>query len=237
MQTTIAPKIIDMFSKQINQYNKNVSQTFSNICTNNAASVMVAKHYKPLGIDKNNYNVCNFAPHRDAGTFALLSHQLQLQHSRSSKHGILETFVKDKWYRIDPKPNCMILIVGRTLEYWSNGYFHAPLHRVRNISNQARNSLVFFNNCNNNENAKFEFYLPIKNNKNYKNYNNCDSIINEFEMKQKRLQWLNKKYNDMQWYDPKSNLLAIEVMAILMQLIPIPKQTKQQRKPVIASKL
>lgn len=220
METQIAPKIIKLLSKVAN-FSSQTCQLLKDACMNDPASVAIGLHYKPLNLSlENNDNVninnnsdgdelqlVSFEEHYDPGTFALLSHEFD----RCDK-GILEIFYQNKWHVINPIKNCMFLVIGRTIEYWTNGYFKATLHRVRNITDEDRYSLAYFNNCN--ENVTFEMSLPIR----IGNSNDGSEWIDDGD----RLKNVKKKYKDMDWYHEKLKMSSVKVMSILMKIVPVP---------------
>ena len=224
MKTVISNKVVNLFKPLF--VNNNDFDTFKQACTKDQVSVISGLHYIPLPTNMKS----SFAAHKDVGVFALISHRnysnsdTTKQDSINVSTGSLEVYINGKWQFVNPKPNCMFFIVGRVLEYWTNGCFRATLHRVRNLSNHDKYSLVYFNNCN--ENAKFELYFPIKcmtsimANK----YNNIIDDENYLRvLKQNRLKKLFQDYHDVEWYQPQLNLSSVDFMCIVMKLIQVPK--------------
>jgi len=51
--------------------------------------------------------------------------------------------INGKWFRVDPKPNTLLLIGGEFIERWTNNYWISILHRVAAVK-QLRYSVLFF---------------------------------------------------------------------------------------------
>ena len=57
-----------------------------------------------------------------------------------------QIFVDDQWYNVDAmdyNPNSILIINGKHMEYWTNGYWKASIHRVLS-EYESRIALLFF---------------------------------------------------------------------------------------------
>lgn len=55
----------------------------------------------------------------------------------------LEVNVNGKWFRVQSKPDTLLLVGGEFIERWTNNYWISILHRVASI-NQIRYSVLLF---------------------------------------------------------------------------------------------
>jgi isopenicillin N synthase-like dioxygenase len=88
--------------------------------------------------EKKEEGTLGISPHRDAGFLTVLyqdydCHSLQMWH-------------KNEWITIHPLPNSLTINTGDMAMLFSNGRYHAPLHRVLTNDSQKRYSAPFFYN-------------------------------------------------------------------------------------------
>ena len=75
--------------------------------------------------------------HTDAGVLTVL-----LQ----DEVGGLQVEANGTWIDIAPSPGALVINIGDMSQVWSNGQYHAALHRVRPVPGVSRYSLPFFYN-------------------------------------------------------------------------------------------
>lgn len=91
--------------------------------------------YPPLKNRPNNADVSAGA-HTDFGCLTLLCQR---------NIGGLDVQTKGgAWIEVPPIDGTLVVNIGDMLEFWTAGAYKSTKHRVRNISNETRNSLAFF---------------------------------------------------------------------------------------------
>ena len=104
--------------------------------------VLGFNHYFPVKSVTSD-KVFGIRPHCDSGIFTMLltdkNMGLEMCRDKTISH-------KEKaWMPVPPAPNgCLIVNLGKNLEYWTNYVFKATLHRVVNNTGKERFSVPFF---------------------------------------------------------------------------------------------
>ncbi|CAF1432430.1 unnamed protein product [Didymodactylos carnosus] len=55
----------------------------------------------------------------------------------------LDIEVNNRWYRVKPKPNSLLLIGGEFIEHWTNNYWISALHRVSSVTEPRYSAILF----------------------------------------------------------------------------------------------
>ncbi|CAF4711313.1 unnamed protein product [Rotaria sp. Silwood1] len=86
-----------------------------------------------------------YFPTKNEEQLALGEHQDYLGFTLLQNDNIpgLEVNVNGRWFRVEPKPDTLLLVAGEFIEIWTNKYWISILHRVASVK-QLRYSVVFF---------------------------------------------------------------------------------------------
>lgn len=109
----------------------------------NHSSFLRTNFYAPCPIEESHTGSddrpMGISPHRDSGFLTVLlqdddCHSLQVIDSNGD------------WQTVTPIPGALTINIGDMAQVWSNGRYHAPLHRVLTNTVKPRSSLPFFYN-------------------------------------------------------------------------------------------
>ncbi|KAJ1978929.1 hypothetical protein H4R34_003026 [Dimargaris verticillata] len=82
-------------------------------------------HYPPMKPSAEDQTAMRAGSHADYGSISLLFQKevggLQVYHHHAAE---------PRWVDVPPLPNCIVVNIGDTLDYWSNGYLKSTQHRV-----------------------------------------------------------------------------------------------------------
>ncbi|CAF2977180.1 unnamed protein product, partial [Rotaria sp. Silwood2] len=101
-----------------------------NNTSNNASFTLRLTKYLPT---KNEEQLA-FGEHQDYLGFTLI---------QNDNVPGLEVNINERWFRVESKPNTLLLVGGEFIERWTNNYWKAILHRVAAVK-QLRYSVLFF---------------------------------------------------------------------------------------------
>lgn len=90
--------------------------------------------------NNNEYSILGISPHRDAGFLTIL-----LQDDNCYSLQVLDHKNND-WITIKPIPYALTINTGDMAQIWSNGLYHAPIHRVLTNQYKKRYSAPYFYN-------------------------------------------------------------------------------------------
>ncbi|KAJ1979965.1 hypothetical protein H4R35_001311 [Dimargaris xerosporica] len=105
-------------------------------------------HYPPMKPSAEDHTAMRAGSHADYGSISLLFQKevggLQVYHQHTAE---------PRWVDVPPLPNSIVVNIGDTLDYWSNGYLKSTLHRVvfPDIGDQVpvrRYSIAYFCHAN-----------------------------------------------------------------------------------------
>ncbi|CAF3701199.1 unnamed protein product [Rotaria sp. Silwood1] len=89
--------------------------------------------------------LAKYLPIKNGEQLALGEHQDYLGFTLIQNDNVsgLDVNVNGRWFRVEPKPDTLLLVGGEFIERWTNNYWISILHRVASVQ-QFRYSALFF---------------------------------------------------------------------------------------------
>ena len=103
-------------------------------CESRELNTLRLLHYPENDIPQSDSNV-GISAHTDFECITLIS---------QSAPGLELTDVRGTWYDAPAEDGRIVVLLGDMLERWTNGYFKATGHRVRNTPSQRFSTVIFF---------------------------------------------------------------------------------------------